>query len=497
VSSPEIAAPVPDRTAPGTEPTAPAPVRRALTMSFLNTLVGRVGTLAVGIALARLLSPADFGVYAVALVALNAMLSFNELGVSLALVRWRTDPREIAPTITTISLLSSAGLYAGTWFAAPAFAAALGAPDATGVIRLLCLAVLIDGSTAAATQLVNREFRQGTQLVVDTCNLVLASGTTIGLAVAGFGPWSLAWGALVGNTFSALVLFRLAALWPRPGFDRRRIRELLGFGLPLAGASLLVFAMLNIDYVLTGWLLGAVALGLYFQAFNLASWPVNMFSMVVRRVSFAAFAKVQDDPAQRHAALGRFVTLLAVATLPTCALLGLLALPLVTTLYGQRWAASAAALQFLAVLAAVRVAGELAHDYLAAAGHPRRTMWLQAGWLAALAAALPVGALADGIRGVAIAHAAVAVVVMLPAFVLTVCRTGVPVRTLTAGLARPVLGTALLIGAVLLVRWLTDPSLLQLALAGALGALLYLPVVWPLRRLLTTTSDIGHTGSPD
>ena len=462
------------------------PVRRALAMSFLNTLVGRVGTFAVGIALARLLSPADFGVYAVALVTLNAMLSFNELGVSLALVRWRTDPRAIAPTITTISLLSSAALYAGAWFAAPAFATTLGAPDAVGVIRLLCLAVLIDGTTAAAAQLVNREFRQGTQLVVDNCNLALTCTTTISLAVAGFGPWSLAWGTLVGNTLSALVLFRLAALWPRPGFDRSQIRALLAFGLPLAGASLLVFAMLNIDYVITGWLLGAVALGSYFLAFNLASLPVNVFSVVVRRVSFAAFAQAQDDSESRHAALGRFIGLLAAATLPTCALLGLLALPLVTILYGQQWAASAAALQFLAVLAAVRVVGELARDYLAGAGFPHRAMWLQAGWVTALAATLPLGALADGIRGVAIAHAAVAVVVMLPALVLTVHRTGVPVRTLTAGLSRPSLGTVLLVGVVLGVRWLTEPSLLQLALAGALGALVYLPVVWPMRRLLTT-----------
>lgn len=466
-------------------PPHPAPIRRALTLSFLNTLVGRLGTLAVGITLARLLSPADFGVYAVALVALTAMLSFNELGVSLALVRWRTDPREIAPTITTISLLSSAGLYLGSWFAAPAFAAALGAPQASGVIRLLCVVVLIDGSTAAATQLVNREFRQGTQLVVDSCNLTLTSGTTIGLAVAGFGPWSLAWGALVGNTISALVLFRLAALWPRPGLDRRQVRALLGFGLPLAGASLLVFAVLNIDYVITGWLLGAVALGLYYQAFNLASWPVNMFSMMVRRVSFAAFVRLQDDAPRRHAALGRFVALLAVATLPTCALLGLLALPLVTTLYGPKWAASAAALQFLAVLATVRVAGELAHDYLAAAGFPRRTMWLQAGWVMSLAAALPIGALRGGIEGVAIAHAAVAALVMLPAFVVVVCRTGVALRTLTSGLARPALGTLSLVTVVLTVRWFTEPSLLQLALGGVLGTLAYLPVVWPMRRLLT------------
>src|SRR5205807_3254386 len=164
-----------------------------------------------------------------------------------------------------------------------------------------------------------------------------------------FGPWSLAWGRLVGNGLSALLLFRLIDLWPRPGYDRRQARELMRFGLPLAGASLLVFGMLNIDYVVTGHVLGAFELGLYLQAFNLASWPVNMFSTVVRRVSLAAFARVQHDPAGRQQVLAQFTTLLAAATLPVCALLGLLALPVVSTLYGQQWVNATGALEFLVV----------------------------------------------------------------------------------------------------------------------------------------------------
>ena len=55
-----------------------------------------------------------------------AVLSFNELGVSLAIVRWPGDPREIAPTVATLAVGSSAVIYAGCWFAAPWFAAAMG-----------------------------------------------------------------------------------------------------------------------------------------------------------------------------------------------------------------------------------------------------------------------------------------------------------------------------------------------------------------------------------
>jgi O-antigen/teichoic acid export membrane protein len=458
-------------------------VRRGLAMSLLNTVLGKVGTLVVGIALARLLDPADFGVFAVALVALFVVLAVNELGVSLALVRWPGDPRQIAPTVTTMSIASSAVLYAACFFAAPSFAHALNAPEATGVVRLLAVAVLIDGVTAAPAQLINREFAQGKRLVVDLSNLVLTSGITVVLAVAGFGAWSLAIGRLVGNGVTAGMLCRLAAYWPRPGYDRRQARELLTFGLPLAGASLLYVGMLYIDNIVVGAVLGPVALGFYVQAFNLSSFPVNTFSTVVRRVSLAAFSRLATDEAARRDAVGRSLALLAAAAFPVAVLLGMLALPLVTTLYGAKWAAAAGALGFLAVVGAARVLNELAYDFLVACGHSRVTLYLQALWVAGLLPALTIGAHLDGIRGAAAGHAIVSAGVTVPAFGLAVVRAGVPGKVLLRALVRPLAGAALMAGALLVVRTGTEPGWWQLILGGLVGMAVYLPVVAPLRHL--------------
>ncbi len=461
-----------------------APVRRALSLSVLNTVIARAATFLTGIVLARLLTPADFGVYAVALVALTALLSFNELGVSLALVRWRGDPRAIAPTVTTIAVGASAVLYLGCWFGAPIVATTLGAPGATGVIRLLCASVLIDGLTSTPAQLLNRDFRQGSRLLVDSTNLVVTTVVTVGLAATHHGAWSLAAGLLAGNAISALVLFHLANSWPRPGFDRGQAAELLRFGLPLAAASAMMIAMLNVQYVVTGGMLGEVALGIFLLAFNLSSWPVNVFSQIVRRVSLAAFARVQDDQIRRQEAFTRMATLLAVVTLPVCALLGLLALPMVTSVYGTTWKPAAPALEFLVILALVRVAAELAYDFLVALGRSRTTVWLQAIWLVALIAVLPIGASVDGIQGVAIAQGAVALLLILPANAFAVARTGVSMRLLARQLVRPMVGCLALVVAVLAVRATTAPGFAQLLLGGAVGLAVYVPVVWPLRGLL-------------
>ncbi|MBP2322246.1 PST family polysaccharide transporter [Kibdelosporangium banguiense] len=464
--------------------TTQGPIRKALRMSLLNTVVGKLGTFVTGIVLARLLMPHDFGVYAVAFVALIALLSLNELGVSLAIVRWPGDPERIRPTVTTISVVTSIFVYLLCWFGAPAFTAAMEVPEATGVVRVLCVGALIDGLSAPVAQLMNREFRQGLRLFVDLSNLIVTTGLTVTLAATGHGAWSLAWGQIAGNAVSSMVLFALSRKWPRLGFDRKLARELIMFGLPLAGASLLMVAMWNIDKVISGRILGVFALGLYLQAFNLASWPVNVFSLIVRRVSLAAFARVQDDPAKRQETFAKMAMVLAIPTLPVCTVLGLLALPVVTTLYGSAWSGSAVALQFLALLGVVRVASELAYDFLVALGRSRATLWLQAGWLVALLVFLPLGALFGGIEGVGIAHAGVALFLVLPAYAMAVARTGISMRALAAPLARPLLGTLCMVAVILVVRWFTEPSFLQLLMGGALGLLAYLPAVWPLRKTL-------------
>jgi PST family polysaccharide transporter len=458
-------------------------VRDALGWSFLNNLVGRLGTLLAGIVLARLLTPHDYGVFAVALVALTAVLSMNELGVSLALVRWPGDVARIAPTVTTLAWTGSALCYAACFAAAPRFADALGSPEATGVVRLLCLGVLLDGITSVPVALLARSFQQGRRTFGDLTNFAVSTTVAVVLAINGFGAWSLAWSRLAGNLVSAVLFLLLADARHLPGFDRREATNLLRFGLPLAGSSLLVFAMLNVDYMIVGRTLGALPLGLYLLAFNLASWPVNMFSVVVRRVSLAAFARLQADPPALRAAFVRSTGLLMAVTVPAAALLSAFALPLIRVVYGERWSAAAVALRFLAIQGGVRVVVELAYDYLVAAGRTRTILWLQAGWLLSLIPALLTGAALGGIRGVAIGHAVVAVGIVAPAFALSVWRTGMDMRPVAATLVRPVAGAALVVATGLVAPHLLRSDALVVVAGGAVAVLLYGLVVAPVRAM--------------
>ena len=447
-------------------------------------LVGRAGSAFMGIVLARLLAPEDFGVYAVALVVLNAVLSINELGVSLAIIRWPGDVGRIAPTVATIALSSSLLLYAACFIAAPVTANALGAPQASGVLRLLVLGVVVDALTAVPAALMTREFQQGRRLVVDTIGFVAVFAVSLTLALSGAGAWSLAWGMLAGSIVNGVAILLWAPARYRFGWRVDAARELLAFGLPLAAASLLVFGTLNVDYIVVGRELGPIELGLYLLAFNLSSWPVTLFSSPVRRVALAAFSRLAEEPDAARRGFTRAVVMLFTAAAPACLLLFIFAEPLIKYVYGTKWSASAGPLPFLAVLALTRVLAELGYDFLVALGRSRATMVVQAVWFCALLVALQVGVRLGGITGVAVAHAVVAVGVVIPVYALLVSRSGVVLGDMARQLRRPVLGLALAgLGGAVVLTAIPHPFL-ELAVGGIVVVVAYVGVVHPMRRLL-------------
>ena len=415
---------------------------RALGWSFTSNAVARLGTVGIGITLARLLGPHAFGTYAVAYVALIALLSFNELGVSLAIVRWPGDPAEIAPTVTSLSVATSIVIYAGCFLGAPRYAAAMGAPAATSVIRVLALNVIIDGIVATPAALLQRQLQQAKVMVSDQLNCWLGAGITIWLACAGFGAMSMAIGRMAGCLAGAIPLIAYSPGRLRLGFNRVKARALLRFGLPLAGSSLIVFAVANVDQLVVGRVLGATALGFYALASNLSGWPSTMFSQPVRSVAPAVFSRLQHD---RKAMVGGFLNvagLLCAVALPVCALLSGSSVATIGFIYGGRWLPAAQALIWLGALAGLRIFFELLYDYFVVLAKSRVVLVVQLVWLGALIPALIVGARTRGIFGASLAGVAVAAGVVLPWYLVELRQVGIRTGALAARLSRPLAGAA-------------------------------------------------------
>jgi O-antigen/teichoic acid export membrane protein len=477
---------------------------RALGWSFFSTALGRLGTLGIGVLLARLLGPHQFGTAAVAYVALIAVLSFNELGVSLAIVRWPSEPDEIAPTVSTISVTTSLLLFVGLYLAAPAFAAGMGAPDATSVVRVLALTIVTDGVVAVPAALLERNFRQDRRMIADQVRGWLGAAISVGMAWAGFGAMSLAVGQVVGAVAGGILIVIFAPLPLRLGFDADIARKLLKFGLPLAGSSLVVFFVGNVDNLVVGHMLGATVLGFYVLAWNLASWPVNMFSQPVRSVAPAMFSRLQHDPAAMRSGFTSAAGLLGAVTLPVCLLISGAAVPLIGLVYGAKWAPAAQALMWLALLGALRILFELTYDYFVVLARSRVVFTVQVAWLLALIPSLIAGAWLGGIRGVGIAGVAVAAGVVLPWYLIELSRIGIKARSLAAGLWLPLVA-ALAVGAAAWAAARVIPNDFAACAVGgvvaliAIGLLVYRkrPALTALRATMSKQDELAPTAAGD
>lgn len=416
-------------------------VRSGLRWSLSSQLAVRLVSFLSGIVIVRLLGETSFGVYIFGL-AVNAMvMSLNDLGQVMAIARWPGDDHErAARTSTTIVWGMSACLYALLFVAAGPLSQLTDRPDAAaGVVRVMGLLVLIDGVGTIPRALLIRNLANFKLAKADLAGVPITALLSVGLALAGWGPYAPAWATIVAGVVTTALVLRQAPSVPRPAFERAYARPLLSFGLPMAGSTSVENILLNVDYLVVVSTLGLAPLGLYGVAFNVSSWPTSALTQAIRRVSIVGFSRLREDRAQLFETFARVAGLMVLFAGLVGLLLSGLAEPLIGLLYDDGRLPAAQVLTWLAVLGVVRVSLGLAFDLLIALGHSRVTLRIQLLWLAAVIPAVWFGAGAGGIEGVGIAHAAVAVGVAVPAFLVAIARTGFPVRRLAQCSWRPVL----------------------------------------------------------
>jgi PST family polysaccharide transporter len=457
-------------------------VRRGLLWSTMNSMVLRLGSLVVGMVLARLLAPEAFGVYAIALTVQSVLMTLADLGMSVDLVR-AEDPVGRAPTVATLSLLSGVVLALTMSATAAPVAMLLKAPDASGVIVVLSWTLVVSGAGVVPYAKLQRDFAQRKLFACSGADFLVGTGVTLGLILLGMGPMALAIGRVVAQLTSTSLQFALARVRPRFGFDRAVARGALAYGMPLAGANLLSWALLNIDNVAIARVAGTTALGLYVLAFNISSWPMSAIGQAVRGVSLAGFSRASRR--EGDGGLGTALSLTWAVALPVGVLLAALAHPLVVLLYGARWSPSAGVLAALGVFGALRVALDLIATYLMARGAARPVLYVQILWFVGLIPAVVLATRWKGITGAGWSHLAVAALVILPAYAVALRRAGIPVRLLARAMWLPAVAGVPTWLVAHAVATEVHGSLPALVLGGLAGSLTYAAICGRrVRRLL-------------
>jgi PST family polysaccharide transporter len=382
----------------------------------------RLANVGVTAVVAHILSPRDFGVFAVALTAYVIVSSIAELGVSSILIRADLDIDALAPTVASVTFLSSS-IIAGAMvaFARP-IGAALGSAAAADPIRVMAIVVLLMGVSAVPNAQMARDFKQDKIFMANAASFLLSTAVLVVLAKSGSGAMAFAWSRVVGQAAVLGVLIAVAPRLYRPGFARSALSVILKFGIPLAGANLVNYILLNVDYAFVGHLLGAADLGVYVLAFTLASAPYSLLGGVINSVSMPAFSRVKHDPDLLKEAMTSALRAVSLIAMPICAMMLALARPLVLTVYGEKWAASANVLEILAFYGVVFIVCLVFANILTSFGRTQFLFVLQLIWIGALVPAMALGVHKDGIVGAAYAHVAVIIPIVLPCYLFALKR---------------------------------------------------------------------------
>jgi lipopolysaccharide exporter len=439
--------------------------------STTSNLVLRTGNFAMSLIMARLIAPDQFGIFAVALTISMILGTLGEFGLGTDLVRAHDFGRR-APTVASVGLMTSGVMALGMAIGAAPIAAAFNSPASAPVIQVMAISLVIFGFSIVPAAYLQREIRQRTLFAVNGCGLVVSGVTMTTFALVGYGPMALALGQ-VGCQLAVVVGLYLTTRLPISfAFDRDIARESVRFCLPLAIANLLSWLLLSVDNLVVSRVLDPTQLGLYVLAFNISSWPMNAIGQSIRVVALPAFSRV-DSVTQRSRALVAANGPLWAISLMMGTVLATLAAPIVLLLYGNRWAAAAAALVGLGVFGALRVAFDLIATFLIAVGATRGVLAVQVWWLVTMVPVMWLAVGRFGLAGAGWAHVVVGLVFVLPAYLYCLKRAGVNSFSLVRAWLFP---TACIIPAALacaLLAQMNYPPLLRLVLGGLCVVLLY------------------------
>jgi O-antigen/teichoic acid export membrane protein len=447
---------------------------RGMFWSYGSYIATRGASLLATAILARIISPKDFGLIALAATFMTFLDTLQGLGVGNALVVVNDDFDAQAETAFVVSV--SVGLLLAL------IMAALG-PVAVALFHEDQLYVLMPalgltffffglGSTHYSLAMKSMDFRSRTAAELADAGARGVIG--VALALAGAGVWSLVGSYLAGTLAMTLVLWKVIPWRPRLRPQRRYLRGLLSFGGASIGVGLMAAVLAQFDNLVVGRVLGVTQLAYYSMATKLPFLFIISLAVVAGNVMFPAFARLDRDDMGRAFLMGlRYTAMLA---LPLTVTLATLAEPMTVGVFGPYWRPAIAATQVLCVWAAVSPISMVSGNALKSRGRADIVLWIAI----PQAIALIVGSILVAPQGiVAVSWVQVAIAILAQVVTIGVVQRmfGLSTRAVLASMAPALVASAPL--AVVLIgvhRAIASPWPAIMA-GGLAGTVVYLGVL--------------------
>jgi O-antigen/teichoic acid export membrane protein len=383
-------------------PKQPAsPIVRGSVWTALRQAVQQGCSLIALVVVARLLPPAEVGLFSLATLVLTITRALTETGFEQALIQRAELDDEVLDVGFVAVLLR--GLLVALVLAAAAslFAAFFAEPRVASIVRVLAIGILIEGLINNRVAMFQRTLDFRRYFFFHAAGQIVGLAATVLSALVLHNVWAVVAGQLASALARVIASYALCAERPRLRFRWALARELLQYGRWVSASSILLFILVNGDNVVIGKWIGAEALAYYNWAYQLANLPALVITQVLSSVMFPALAAVRADRTRLAELFARSMRLTWLLALPSSLLIVALVDVFTRALLGDKWLPIVPLTHALALFGLLRAIGASAGALFLAVGKPDLRAKLQIGQLLVFGLSLYPLFRAYGVLGVA------------------------------------------------------------------------------------------------
>jgi O-antigen/teichoic acid export membrane protein len=423
------------------------------------------------IALARLLTPSDYGLIAMVVVLVDFVSMFQYLGLATATVRWATLNHRQVSTLFWVNLALSATVMLATIAAAPGLAWFYQEPRLVAITACYAVSILLTGLNIQHEAILSRQMRFTAIAFIEITAITIGLCAAIVAGLYGAGYWALVINQLVMTSATVIGVWSMCG-W-RPGLPSRHsgIRSMLSYGGNLTGYNFTNYFARNLDNALIGKVWGAYQLGIYSRAYQMLLMPMAQINNPLVSVAVPALSRLSDSPERYRSAYLKIVEKIAMVTMPGIMFMIATSDWLVLILLGPQWRETGRIFMLLGVAAIIQPVTRTAPWLFTTQGRARELLhW---GFISsAIAVVSIVAGLRWGAMGVAASYAATDLCITTPLLFWYAGRRG-PVRAADfyRTIAPSACASLCVLAALLICRpWLAAYSNVLLGLSLSLAA---------------------------
>ena len=341
----------------------------------LSNGVQQLLNLLFGIFLARLLTPADYGMVGM-LTVFSALASVLQEGgfISALTNRKETEHRDFN-AVFWFSTLTGAGLYTLLFFAAPLIAGFYGQPELTALARLSFLGFLISSTNVAPRAFLFKHLKTKENAIITFCSLTLSGVVGVALAWQGFAYWGIAIQSIVFTASTTVLSYRFSGWRPSLRIDFGPVREMIGYSSKLIVTHVFHIINANLFSVILGKCYTEKEVGYFNQANKWNTMGYTTINGMITGVAQPVLSTLTNDKERQLNALRKMLRFTAFVSFPAMFGLSLTAPELITLAITDKWLPSAHIMQLLCIGGAFLPVSNLFSNLLLSRGHSSVYMW--------------------------------------------------------------------------------------------------------------------------